>query len=672
MSLPLKKSPGKLQFKPKRKLTKAWQQLKVLFSPTSSSAVISDLLKSTNSLKSAEERIDWFESIFLWLKKDAEKEGTYVRFRFLFQLLEKNPEWANNLTEQLNLLFGETSLLNLFLLTGYSEQNSSIQETARRIANRIFPSNSSLDFLEVARTVFTNDEEIQWFSELPTEINQKISQLILLDSCSQISESFKTSCAEAILVFATQLASLGLTIEVRQRISGNCPSESPFLKLQNSICFKQTATSEADFQTSQKQLISDCMLSISKVYEDMEVNGTSVDLVHRLEIMTAALSRIRLLTEAEANKTDVKHIHLLFTDTLESVVEDRSIFGHISQRLHLISRKIAERNGESGDHYIARSQKEKFNLFTSSMKGGVIVVAMTIAKFLFYGLHLPALPQAFAIWFVYSAGFLMMQFTGSTLATKLPSYTASKLARLMNKLQRSEQLDIFSKEVRTVAHSQAIAFLGNLVALIPISLAVDYLFFDVFDFHFISSAKAVQTIDSLHPFLSFAIPLGALTGVLLWMSSIAGGWFENWVVYHKLPNALESHRKLNRIFGKQKTLQFSGWLQQNASAMSANIALGFLFGFVPFLGFIAGIPLDSQHVTISSTSAALSFGAMPPSTDILSTIAITCLGLFFVGAMNLSVSFILALVVAARASAVHPKRFKILLKLIGRRIIGLK
>ena len=76
---------------------------------------------------------------------------------------------------------------------------------------------------------------------------------------------------------------------------------------------------------------------------------------------------------------------------------------------------------------------------------------------------------ATGVWIIYSAGFLTMQFTGFTLATKIPSFTASRLANLL-KTVRKLNADDFRNEVRLVVKSQALAFLGNLLGVIPLSL----------------------------------------------------------------------------------------------------------------------------------------------------------------------------------------------------------
>jgi site-specific recombinase len=143
-------------------------------------------------------------------------------------------------------------------------------------------------------------------------------------------------------------------------------------------------------------------------------------------------------------------------------------------------------------------------------------------------------------------------------------------------------------------------------------------------------------------------------------------------VFRKIPAAIQHHKRFSRIFGKAFSAKTANWIEHNASGISANITLGFLFGFAPFLGFVTGLPLDSRHVTISSASAALASLTIEPSDHFFAMLLWAILGLVLIGLANLLVSFSLALFIAARASEIDSRRFRILLSMLARRLIGLK
>ena len=648
------------------------QTFKKIFSPEPLNVVATELLRQAESIETQDERIEWFENLLRWLMKDSEVAGRYVRFKFLFQLLESHPEWRAPLKEQLRKLIQSASFLRLFLETGYSDQHGLLQEVAKRIVVRVIPRVRENDFSDIAKQVFVDEEELVWLAGIPETVLVEIAKIIGTENGSPLARLISDQANEALIVFLSHLTDLGLTVEIRDRIETRKPSESPFLLAQVAILNgHDDALSE----------LRKCETAIAMVFEDMEKNGTSVGLVYRLEVMNAIIQRTKVLLKINDQAVGDGHplssgtliaLHTLLTDGVDAAITARSIIGHVHRQTHLLSRKIAERNGESGDHYIARSGSELRVLFDSALKGGVIVLIMTVLKMNLHLLNLPALPQALVTWLIYTAGFLLMQFTGSTLATKLPSFTASKLARLMSNVHELTDLDVFITEIKSVLKSQSLAFFGNIIAVVPLALVFNFFVIYIFGRHFISSEYAEETFATLHPIFSLAIPLGALTGVLLWLSSLAGGWFENWIVYRKIPRAILEHRRLRKTLGADFTAKIAHWLEHNASGISANVTLGFLFGFTPFFGFITGVPLDSKHVTISSAMMVLSSFSLEASSHPVRLITVASIGLVLIGIMNLTVSFALALVVAARASAISSRKFRVLLKLIGYRLLGIK
>lgn len=60
--------------------------------------------------------------------------------------------------------------------------------------------------------------------------------------------------------------------------------------------------------------------------------------------------------------------------------------------------------------------------------------------------------------------------------------------------------------------------------------------------------RRIDSVGNLHDLLhSGTVFYAALTGVLLWLSSLGAGWLENWIVYRRLPEALAKHRRLLRL-----------------------------------------------------------------------------------------------------------------------------
>src|SRR5205823_4268672 len=143
-------------------------------------------------------------------------------------------------------------------------------------------------------------------------------------------------------------------------------------------------------------------------------------------------------------------------------------------------------------------------------------------------------------------------------------------------------------------------------------------------------------------------PFAALTGVLLWISSLAAGWFENWVVYRRLPEAIEHHRFGRRI-GRPRMASLARFLEREAAGFGGSVALGVLLGMIPVFSRFFGLPLDVRHITLSTGSLTLALSSVGVASVGWSTVISAMIGIALIGLCNFGVSFALALVVALRA-----------------------
>src|SRR5690606_8316045 len=103
--------------------------------------------------------------------------------------------------------------------------------------------------------------------------------------------------------------------------------------------------------------------------------------------------------------------------------------------------------------------------------------------------------------------------------------------------------------------------------------------------------------------------------------------------------------------GARKIAKF---LEQNISGLLGNVALGVMLGMVTVIMKFMGLPLDVRHVTLSSGTLG---GALPVlGFEFMQTWEFwrAVIGIFFIGAMNVGVSFGLALMVAVKARGINP------------------
>jgi site-specific recombinase len=193
--------------------------------------------------------------------------------------------------------------------------------------------------------------------------------------------------------------------------------------------------------------------------------------------------------------------------------------------------------------------------------------------------------------------------------------------------------------------------------VIPIALVISYVQVKIFGGEILSETAARNTIASLDPTQSLTLFYGALTGVILWLSSIGAGWTENWFVLRRVPETLNQSPWLKRVFGKRAG-KIVRWINKNISGIGGNLCLGFLLAFVPVAGSFFGLPLEVRHVTLSAGSLTYAFYVVPNPTA--AEFLMGAFSVFCIGILNFGVSFAAALFVAIRAREVRSNHLHLL------------
>jgi site-specific recombinase len=241
-----------------------------------------------------------------------------------------------------------------------------------------------------------------------------------------------------------------------------------------------------------------------------------------------------------------------------------------------------------------------------------------------------------------------MQLVGFTLATKQPSMTAAALAGTIRDRAGPGQLDELVPLIARIARSQFAAACGNVSGVIVTALAFDVIWQRTTGAAFLDAETARTTVASFDPLGSGTLPFAAFTGVLLWISSMAAGWFENWVVYRRLPEAIEHHR-IGKRLGRPRMARMARFLEREAAGFGGSIALGFLLGMVPVFAKFFGLPIDTRHITLSTGSLTLSLSSIGIASVGWRAVISAMAGIALIGLLNFGVSFALAMVVALRA-----------------------
>ncbi len=629
------------------------------------------LFEIANPAAPLAERIQWLEQLMHWIRTASLHEHSFdqttgqlhnVRIRFLLHLLERRESWKKNVAAILRSFIQETSARTLFSEIGLGQQKGFLAEASDRVIGRLLPRpQQQTELSELFVRIFADENDAKWVANIPPSLVAQILELIRFEAKGdeeRIFSNWKKDIQDAMVILGARISSLSTSAEILSRVQEANLESYPFLKLNHEIlAFVESIRLESSGNLTNENICEQTAKSrkyIQKIYRDLEMKGVSVALVYSLENISDAMSRVEQLSNlrmADAS-TSTQTVPKFLASLVQERLAQTTLRNLISTNLHLLSSKIVERAGAYGEHYIARTRKEYFQMIRAGLGGGGVMVLTTLVKFWITSLNLPLFFEGLSYSLNYSFGFILIQFLGFTLATKQPSATASALAGKLKNSEEDGEVREFVNEVCLMTRTQFAALVGNLVFLIPFALALDFALSHFAGKHFFTPETSLHVLDSLHPLKSFSIPMAFLTGVYLWMSSIVAGWSENWVVFHRLPEAIASQRKLIAVLGAEKAKRLGEWTLEKATLFGGNISLGFLMGFTSVFGHFVGLPFDVRHVTLSAASLSFALNATAPQGLVWQQWLPAVLGVFLIGALNFAVGYFLAFTVAVRAREV--------------------
>jgi site-specific recombinase len=644
---------------------------------------LSSLLASASPHSSLGERIQWVENLLDWIRipatpdREQNKGGAQiqaVRVRFLLQTLERNPTWKANVSALLSSVLLRTDALSLLCETGLNHGSGFFTEALDRFMHRVLPApRNERDLGELFSRLFSDEGDAEWLEKLDETTIGSLKALVSHDAGTQqeIEAKFTNVAMEALILLSTHAESLALSPEIRARSYVRTVRESAFFRLRMEIV---RAFSARELQPNVldmpvfryddlKPYFEACQLELSSALQHLEEHGVSVNIVYRIEKIERFLARMDGLARIlfpYAGRSKAAEWQKLLVDLIRSRIQNDRIRTLVHDNMHMMARKLVERAGVSGEHYITTTPREYLGMIFSAAGGGVVTVGTTVLKYFSKYAYPAPFFDGVLSFLNYSGSFVFMQACHFTLATKQPSMTAPALAAKLKAARVKGNLGEFADLVARITRSQCAAAVGNIGMAIPTALLVDFIFQAVFGGHLFSQEYAAAVLKQMHPFKSPTIPYAFLTGIVLWVASMGAGWVENWFVYRRLPETISQSAFLGAALGERRAARFSAWVTKNIAGVGNSVSLGFLLAFTPVFGKFFGLPLDVRHVTLSTCAITLSITALPAGSVGTTQVALLGLSIFLMGTLNFGVSFAAALYTALKAREVKKARLSLL------------
>jgi site-specific recombinase len=572
----------------------------------------------------------WLQNTLAWLKSvpPGERIG---RLRGLAEGIRRP-----GTKERFQHLWVKAFAPRLYCEAGMPEATSLARELMGRVKRRLLPQlEDDLDLYAALHLADLNEADAQWVAALAEEDIAPWRELL-----GGSTRDFPV----AIRLLAVRAASIGLSRGVMRVMPHRFETESPFFGLVEAAGRLAEVSPSPDSWNQLGEMVLDCRISAGLAHARLEELGVSSDLVFRLDLSIAQLERIEALLRVASGQEDARRFASMLVGAF---AEERGVHGLLRNSVNRIAHRIVTHTGKTGEHYIAASQSEWVRMGYGAVGAGAITAFTALFKYLFAAMPMAPLWTGVAHSLNYTVSFVLMEFLGWRLASKMPSLTA---AALSDALENEDGMQSEVKLVAAITRTQVVVTAGNLLGAIPLALLIDLFIKWRNGNPFLPHEAALHGLESMHLLHSLTILYAALTGGFLWFSSLVAGWTANWMVLNRLPEAMAQSRRLRRTLGANTALDLADQVKHHLSGVAGYVCLGLLLGLLPFVSVFAGFPVEVRHITLASASLAydlssLAWSGALPWGDVWWA---SC-GLLATGVLNFSVSFALGLWLALRA-----------------------
>jgi site-specific recombinase len=377
-------------------------------------------------------------------------------------------------------------------------------------------------------------------------------------------------------------------------------------------------------------------------------------LVYLFQAQKRKLNRLALLLGFLSPQTEkAVNFRLFISQLILDAAHHKSFRSFASENLSLLTERIVQSSSRIGEHYVTYTWADFKNMFKSASGGGALTSITVFIKFGISHLGLEGFLKGLLESLNYSGSFVCIQIMGWTLATKQPSSTAPFIAAELRKSTTEARRSIVA-----LLRTQFIAVIGNLALVFPLPLAISWIAL-LLGHPVLDPAYAHKVLNSSNitgPTVLFA----TLTGALLFVGSLAGGWVENWMTLTQISKRIRFNKVLMNCIGSQRAERLADFIQHNSNALAANIILGFLLGMTPAIAKFLNLGLEVRHVTLATGSFATALPILMETGLDTWPVINAVAGIFAIAFLNITVSFLLAFLLASISSKV---RFSSFLKL---------
>jgi len=560
--------------------------------------------------------------------------------------IERHPK-RDEIRSTLRDFWSHHSYVRVISEAGLPDEAFLVRELVTRAVRHLLPVDEvEGDLYVLMDSLNLTESDGRWVASLPDELvaawadTFRPSRFSILASCK---------------LLALRAANVALSRDLIVFNNDEDITNSAFFHLPGIV--EQVIRHPEDFHIWEEQRAA-CEDQLQIVNQQLADRGSSANLIFRVRLLRSLLGRIQQVISMERPGFDARKLAVTL---VHGFAVQRRIGGVLSASTRRLARSVVERTGRAGKHYIAKDTGQWGVMGMGAVLAGVITSFTALFKYsLAEMIHAPML-LAVAHSLNYVVSFLLMQAGGFLLASKMPAVTAATLVDAMEDPAKDHMASL-----RAISKTQFIVTISNLIGAIPASIAIDRLLNAVRGHSFLPEEVAEHGIRMLFPLKSMTIPFAIVTGVFLWLSSLATGWTANYLALHRMDSAISNSLRIREKLGIVRAERLAHWVNHHAPGSVGYVVLGFLLGSVPIFFQLFGIPLEVRHVTLAAASLGYALDASRIYGQLRwQDAALALSGIAAVGVFNIVTSFVLSFLLAIRARNIGEAQSKRFLREVG-------
>jgi putative site-specific recombinase len=601
----------------------------------------------------------------------------------LIGYLQEYPSHCNLLSEYLKNLLSGRRFGRMISEVAILQDASFSYELRKRILSKILPFQPEKDTLQyVLNQVFYKPSDYIWIKRIDREEYRTLFSLlgfldIFSDRGAQLS-SLNQVC-EAIGLITQRMSGRSLESDIIHMVPEYSYLESPFLSFEHEFdairesILKGEPLKEEDLNYKQLMVLyHQCESFVQQAYKNASKYGITLRVNQGLLRIRQQLSRVKLLIDLlviTSHRDKVDNTICMALKLIEYNCYKNNIRSFIKESTQSVAYEITQFNASTGEKYITETIGEYFKMFRASLGAGFIVGFLCIFKALLHEVDTSDFGHAFLYSMNYAFGFILIYLTGSALATKQPSMTATTVARVvedgMKKQCREEEKHTeFAEFFARLWRSQFIAFVGNVIMAFAVALLLVWGAEQLLGMQIVAHSwqKLLKDASPIH---SKLILHAAIAGVFLFISGIIAGNVSNSNKHYQIAYRIEEHPFLKQLLGKHRTRKLGHWIEHKYPGIISNFWFGVFMGSTYSIGHFIGLDLDIRHITFVSGNIAM--GLYGAHFQLIWSMWVWIFsGLVIVGFINFIVSFGLSIWLAFRSRNIPDSELFSLIKAVWR------